>query len=105
MKETEEVGITPESWAQETGRMTDWGGGVACAWGKDNELVLERMRFGVARVQKAVGATVPEHEGLAVWREVGRCERRIEVSQFVLSLHPCSFLELKGAELQGGWGG
>lgn len=85
--------------------MTDGEGRVACAWGKDNEFVLECMRFGVPHVQKAVGAAVPGHEGLALLREVGRCEQRIEVSQFILSLHLCSFLELKGAELQGGGGG
>lgn len=100
-------GITLESWAWETGRMTDWEGRVACGWSKDNDFVLECVRFGVPHVQKAVGAAVPEHEGLAVWREVWRCAQRIEVNQFVLSLYLCGFLELNAAELQGlgGWGG
>lgn len=78
---------------------------MVCGWGKDNDFVLACVRFGVPHVQKAVGAAVQEHEGLAVWREVWRYAQRIEVNQFVLSLHLCGFLELNGAELQGLGGG
>lgn len=72
--------------------MTDGEGGVACAWGKDDEVAWGCVGFGVLDVQKAVGAAVLAHRahpGVADCVEGGReGEQRTEVHQSLFSLHP-----------------